>query len=61
MNASITPKRIGNIFGEGKGTSFAGNIWDKETVAPTLTTCGGGYREPIIIEMVYEDGRDDVP
>lgn len=42
MNASITPKRIGNIFGEGKGTSFAGNIWDKETVAPTLTTCGGG-------------------
>ena len=42
MNASITPKRIGNIFGEGKGTGFAGNIWDKETVAPTLTTCGGG-------------------
>lgn len=61
MNASITPKRIGNIFGEGKGTGFAGNVWDKDGLSPTITTCGGGYREPIIIEIVYEDGHNDMP
>lgn len=42
MNAKITPKRIGNIFGDDRGTGFAGNIWNKEWIAPTVTTCGGG-------------------
>lgn len=61
MNAKITPRRIGNIFGDDRGTGFAGNIWDKEAIAPTVTTCGGGYREPMIMEIIYEDGRDDMP
>lgn len=42
MNQEITPKRIGNIYGPNRGTGFAGNVWDKEFLAPTLTTCGGG-------------------
>lgn len=61
MNAKITPKRIGNIFGDDRGTGFAGNIWNKEWIAPTVTTCGGGYREPMIMEIIYEDRRDDMP
>ena len=28
----------------GKGTSFAGAIWDKKSVSPTLTTMQGGQR-----------------
>lgn len=39
---TIHPIRIGNIFGPNKGTGFAGNVWDKEAIAPTITTCGGG-------------------
>ena len=42
MNQGITPIRIGNIFGADRGTGFAGNIWDKQGIAPTITTCGGG-------------------
>ena len=46
------PIRIGNLFGENRGTGFAGNIWDTEGISPALTTMGGGYREPIIVEIV---------
>ena len=35
-------RRFGNIFGEEKGTSFAGNVWDKEKLCPTLTNMQGG-------------------
>jgi hypothetical protein len=44
---------LGNIYGPKRGTSFAGNVWDKEGLCPTITTCGG-HREPIITEVVYE-------
>lgn len=42
MNANVTPIRIGNIYGPDRGTGFAGNVWDKQGLAPTITTCGGG-------------------
>ena len=32
-------KRLFNIYGEDKGTGFAGNVWDKEYISPTITTC----------------------
>ncbi|HZJ99027.1 MAG TPA: DNA cytosine methyltransferase [Tissierellaceae bacterium] len=41
--------RLGNIYGEGKGTGYAGNVWDKEGLCPTLTTMEGGNREPMIV------------
>lgn len=41
MNAEIKPIRWGNIYGSDRGTGFAGNIWDKEFISPTVTTCGG--------------------
>ena len=61
MNAEIRPRRIGNIYGENRGTGFAGNVWDKEFISPTITTCGGGQREPIIMEIIYEDRQDNMP
>jgi hypothetical protein len=42
MNEKISPMRIGNIYGPHRGTGFAGNVWDKDYVSPTITTCGGG-------------------
>ena len=47
------PIRIGNLYGENRGTGFAGNIWDTEGISPALTTMGGGNREPIIVEIVH--------
>ena len=44
--------RIGNLYGENRGTGFAGNIWETEGISPALTTMGGGNREPIIMEIV---------
>ena len=35
------PIRIGNLYGENRGTGFAGNIWDTEGISPALTTMGG--------------------
>ena len=54
MNEKISPMRIGNIYGPHRGTGFAGNVWDKDYVSPTITTCGGGNREPMIMETIYE-------
>ena len=51
--------RIGNIYGA-TGGNFAGNVYDKKGIAPTINTCGGGGREPMIIEsqIVAMRGRD---
>lgn len=47
----LGPKRIGNIYGEDKGTGFAGNVWSEKNIAPTITTMQGGGREPMIVAM----------
>ena len=32
--------RLGNIYGA-TGGNFAGNVYDKAGIAPTINTCGG--------------------
>lgn len=44
--------RLGNIYGKNRGTGFAGNVWDKDCISPTITTCQGGGREPHICEVM---------
>ena len=44
------PNRLGNIYGEDKGTGYAGNVWDSESLSSTLTTMQGGNRQPMIVE-----------
>lgn len=51
-NKNIRPNRLFNIYGENKGTGFAGNVWDTNAISPTITTAQGGNRQPLII--VYE-------
>lgn len=55
MNNEKTPNRLGNLFGENKGTGFAGNVWDKNAISPAITTMQGGYREPMIIDDTYRN------
>lgn len=43
-------KRIGNIYGKNVGTSHAGNVYDKNGLAPTLDTAQGGNIQPMIID-----------
>jgi DNA (cytosine-5)-methyltransferase 1 len=45
----IKANRLFNIYGDDKGTSFAGNVWDKEAISPTLTNMQGGNRQPMVL------------
>lgn len=52
------PVRIGNIYGEQFGTGYAGNVWDKDAICPTLMTMQGGGRQPMVLdetERVFEN------
>ena len=42
-------KRLFNIYGRDRGTGFAGNVWSKDHLSPTIDTCGGGNRQPLVI------------
>lgn len=39
----IRLRRLFNIYGEGKGTGYAGNVWDIDGTSPALTTMGGEF------------------
>ena len=43
--------RIGNIFGA-TGGNHAGMVYDKYGLGPTLLAMRGGYRQPMIIEVI---------
>ncbi len=53
----ITVKCLGNLYGENRGTGFAGNVWDKNSLSPTITTAQGGNREPLIIVGLIKDNK----
>ena len=40
--------RLFNIYGDDKGQSFAGNVYNPDGIAPTLNTMQGGNRQPLI-------------
>lgn len=48
----ITPNRLFNIYGDDKGTGYAGNVWDKEAISPALMTAQGGNRQPMIVDYI---------
>lgn len=41
--------KLGNLFGY-TGGNYAGNVYDKYSLSPTLNTMQGGYKQPMIIE-----------
>lgn len=48
---------IGSMSGHGPG--YHGAVFDADGICPTITTCGGGGREPHILEVteLYEYGE----
>ena len=62
VEEDISPIRIGNIYDENFGTGYAGNVWDKDGVSPTLQTAQGGNRMPLVLEeepfIVASRGRN---
>ena len=59
MNGKV--KRLFNIYGDNRGTGFAGNVWDVNGICPTLTTMGGGNREPLIITDMEQKQKITLP
>lgn len=43
-------KRLGNIYGF-DGGNYAGNVYDKESLSPTIRTFQGGNQQPMIVAM----------
>ena len=54
-------RRLGNLYGDDRGTGFAGNVWDKNYISPSLTTMQGGMREPMIVDKQMVDMRGRNP
>ena len=52
-----SPIRIGNIYDEKFGTGYAGNVWDKDGISPTLQTAQGGNRQPLVIDEIKVVGN----
>lgn len=48
--------RLGNIFGF-TGGNYAGNVYDKNYLAPTLNTMQGGYKQPMIVANINPSGK----
>lgn len=48
--AEIQEKRLGNIYSF-DGGNFAGNVYDKECISPTLKTMQGGNSQPMVVAM----------
>ena len=48
----VNPVRIDNIYGEQFGTGYAGNVWDQDSVSPTIMTAQGGNRQPLVVDNV---------
>jgi hypothetical protein len=53
-------RRLGNLYGDDRGTGFAGNVWDKTIFLHLLRLCKGGMREPMIVDkqIVAMRGRN---
>lgn len=45
--------RLGGLFDKDSKRRQAGAIWDKYGIAPTLDTCQGGYRQPLVVDGKY--------
>ena len=47
--------RLGNVYDDEYGTGYAGNVWNVSGICPTLTTLGGGNRQPMVIVEVEDE------
>ena len=57
VEENTKPIRIGNIYDESYGTGYAGNVWDKDGISPTLQTAQGGNRQPLVLDEIKVVGN----
>ena len=51
---------LGNIHGSHIHDGYAGAVFDIRGLAPALTTCQGGGREPhVVVYEIDEQGKED--
>lgn len=43
---------LGNVYGENFSTGYAGNVYDKNYLSPTIRTCQGGGNQPMVVVNV---------
>ena len=48
-----TEKKLGNLYGY-TGGNFAGNVYEKEGLCPSILTMQGGGKQPMITEEIIE-------
>lgn len=49
----VTEKKLGNLYGY-TGGNFAGNVYEKEGLCPSILTMQGGGKQPMITEEIIE-------
>jgi hypothetical protein len=49
------PLYYGNLYRKDGGAGYAGAVWSSIGCCPTITTMGGGNRQPLIIEYGESD------
>jgi hypothetical protein len=49
-------KRLFNIYGA-TGGSYAGNVYDRNAIAPAILANGGGNSQPLIVVYEEEDNN----
>lgn len=59
ISNQIQPILLGNVYGAQFGTGYAGNVWDKDFISPTLRTMQGGGNQPMVIEKVEKPHNDE--
>lgn len=47
----VTEKKLGNLYGY-TGGNFAGNVYEKEGLCPSILTMQGGGKQPMITEEI---------
>lgn len=47
----VTEKKLGNLYGY-TGGNFAGNVYEKEGLCPSILTMQGGGKQPMITEKI---------
>lgn len=59
-NLVMELRRIANIYGDDKGTGFAGNVWDRYGLSPTIQTSQGGLRQPLVIVKTDQNESNSI-
>ena len=58
LGVVMKEKKIGNLYGF-SGGNYAGNVYEKNNLCPTINTCQGGGKQPMIIDKPKQLGFMD--